>query len=49
VAGSAERPSVGEEAGSLGEGLFHCSMADPIEKRQSMVLRHLLSWGKVDE
>jgi hypothetical protein len=23
--------------------------ADPNEKRQSMVLRHLLSWWKVDE
>ena len=36
--------------GSLEEDLLHCSsMADPNEKRQSMVLRHLLSRQKVDE
>jgi hypothetical protein len=31
--------------GSLEEDLLHCSsMVDPDEKRQSMVLRFLLSW-----
>jgi hypothetical protein len=34
--------------GSLEEDLLHCfSTADPDEKRQSKVLRHLLSWGRV--
>ena len=33
---------------SLEEDLLHCSsMVDPDEKKQSMVLRHLLSWQRV--
>jgi hypothetical protein len=44
LAESAERPSMGDSMlGSLEEDLLHCSStADPSEKRQSMVLRHLL-------
>jgi hypothetical protein len=50
VSGSAESPSAG-----LDEALWrksHCSVpllptVDPNEKRQSMVLRHLLSWRRV--
>ena len=38
------------EGDSIGEGLLlWLPMTDPDEKRQSMVLRHLLSWQKVDE
>lgn len=33
------------EGSSVGEGGSH---GDPSEKRQSVVLRHLLSWPKVD-
>lgn len=37
------------DGSSIGEGLLHGSLADPDKKWQTMVLRHLLSWQKVDE
>jgi hypothetical protein len=46
VAGSRERI----DDNFIGRGLFQwLPTADPDEKRQSMILRYLLSWQKLDE